>query len=61
MSITEKERKQLKEWVKHESGYRDKKGRWESGVTIGQMINDSGHSNSKEMVDTSVEITREEK
>jgi hypothetical protein len=61
MSLNEKEKKQLKEWVHHESGYKDKKGRFEKGVTIGNIIRDSGHSNDREVVDVSVEITQEKK
>jgi hypothetical protein len=61
MGLNEKERRQYKEWIKKESGYRDKKGRWEKGVTIGDMRRDSGHSNDRETVDINVEITKEEK
>lgn len=61
MVLDNKERKQFKEWIKHESRYRDKKGRWEEGVTIGNIIRDSGHSNSREVVDVQTELTREEK
>lgn len=61
MALTEKEKRQYKEWIKNESGYRDKRGRWEPGVTIGEITRDSGNSNERENIDISVEITREEK
>ena len=61
MALTEKEKRQYKEWINKESGYRDKKGRWEQGVTIGQITRDSGNSDARENIEISKEITREEK
>jgi hypothetical protein len=61
MALNEKEKRQYKEWIKKESGYKDKKGRWQKGVTIGDIRRDSGHSNDRETVDISNEITKEEK
>ena len=59
MGLNKKERKQFKEWIHKESKYRDKKGRWERGVTISQIRRDSGNSNDRENIEISQEITRE--
>ena len=61
MALNEKEKKQYKEWIRKESGYRDKKGRWERGVTIGEITRDSGVSDARENIEISKEITNEEK
>lgn len=59
MALNEKERSQFKEWIHKESPYKDKRGKFEKQITIGDIARDSGHSNRREVIDISNEITRE--
>jgi len=59
-NITEKEKKQLKEWIKNESPFRNKKhDKYEPGLTIGDIARESGHSDRKEVIDISNEMVNE--
>jgi len=54
MKLNQKERKELIKELHHQ--YKDKKGRWHKGVTLGDIAGDMGHSDRKEIADVSTEI-----
>ena len=58
MALNEKERKELKREI--DEKYRDKKhNKYPPGVTIGDISRDMYHSDKKEVIDVSNEITEE--
>jgi hypothetical protein len=56
MGLTKKERKELIKEINHK--YKDKKGRYSKGVTLGDISDDMHHSDRREIADVSDEMVK---
>ena len=58
MGLNDRERRELIKEMNHT--YKDKKGRFEKGVTLGDISRDMGHSDTREIMDVNRQIVNEE-